>query len=64
MNKIKEYRLRKELTQQQLADRVGVDQSAVARWEKGTADPTVINLVALAEILDCSTDALLGRTPA
>lgn len=64
MNKIKEYRLRKELTQQQLADRVGVDQSAVARWEKGTADPTVINLVSLAEILDCSTDALLGRTPA
>lgn len=64
MNKIKEYRLRKELTQQQLADRVGVDQSAVARWEKGTADPTVINLVTLAEILDCSTDALLGRTPA
>lgn len=64
VNKIKEYRLRKELTQQQLADRVGVDQSAVVRWEQGKANPTVENLVSMAGILECSVDALLGLRPA
>lgn len=63
MNKIREYRLQKELTQQQLADRVGVDQSAVVRWEQGKANPTVENLVSMAGILGCSVDALLGLLP-
>lgn len=60
MNKIREYRLQKELTQQQLADRVGVDQSAVVRWEQGKANPTVENLIIMSGILGCSVDVLLG----
>lgn len=63
MNKIKEFRFRRGLTQQQLADRVGVDQSAIVRWEQGKANPTVENLISMATILDCSTDALLGLKP-
>lgn len=63
VNKIKQMREASGLSQRELAGKLGVTQGAVARWELGLADPTVLNLIALAQILDCSTDALLGRTP-
>lgn len=64
MNKIKQYREKAELSQRELAARLGVSQPSVANWERGITSPKGTNLVALAEILNCSTDALLGRTPA
>lgn len=39
------------LTQKQLAERVGVDQSAVSFWENGTKAPTVERQLAIANAL-------------
>lgn len=57
---IKELRLRKGLTQRQLAERIGVSYQAVSRWEKGLDWPAVTKLQKLASVLDTSIDALLN----
>jgi len=49
------------LTQQQIGEALGVDQAAVARWESGEFRPRGKNLIALADLLRCSVDDLLGR---
>lgn len=43
------------MTQKQLAEKVGCDQSAVAQWEKGATAPTVERQLAIAQAL--SVDA-------
>ncbi len=48
------------VTQEELAERIGVSRSAVARWELGEIEPKLRNLIALATELDVSTDELLG----
>lgn len=42
----------KNLTQSQLAEQIGVDQSIISRWEQGNANPSPENLAKLHEILD------------
>ena len=46
------------LTQQALADRVGVDRPNVANWETGRSLPLAALLPALAEALGCTIDEL------
>lgn len=58
---IKKMREEKGLSQRRLADKVGVTPAAVYQWETGRAVPTLDNLVSLADALECSTDAVLGR---
>ena len=41
------------ITQKQLAQALGVDASAVSLWESGKTQPTVANLVRIAEVLNC-----------
>ncbi len=62
MNKIREYRKQRKWTQEELAKRLGVERSAVAKWESGKSQPQAARLVALAEIFGCSVDGLLGRS--
>ena len=64
MHIIKELREEHGLTQQQLAERMGVTQAAVARWESGENKLNSENLIKLADILNTTTDALLGRDTA
>jgi len=59
--RLRELRARRGLTQDQVAKRLGVHESAVSRWESGTRFPTGEDLVALAELFEVSTDDLLGR---
>ena len=53
-------RLRAGLTQQQLADRLGVDRTTVARIESGQLTPSVEVGVKLARELDTTAEALFG----
>lgn len=48
------YRKRYGLTQQEVAKRAGITQSALAYFESGKISPTVSTLVALAEAMDVS----------
>ena len=54
----REYR---GLTQGQLAERAGLQASAISHFETGTRKPSFDNLLLLANTLDVTTDYLLGR---
>ncbi|WP_232501797.1 helix-turn-helix domain-containing protein [Eggerthella sp. YY7918] len=48
------------LTQEQLAERLGVSRQTVTKWETGETSPDLANAGALAEALDVSLDALVA----
>lgn len=56
-------RMRKEnkISQQKLANLIGVTQQCVSEWEKDNIEPTLSNLVKLANVFDVSIDFLVGR---
>ena len=56
-------RLRKErnLSQEDLAELLGVSRQAVSKWEQGEGYPEVEKLLVLAGELDVSLDSLMGR---
>jgi transcriptional regulator with XRE-family HTH domain len=54
----REYR---GLTQGELAERAGLQPSAISHFETGTRKPSFDNLRLLADTLDVTTDYLLGR---
>ena len=58
---IKEAREKAGLTQQDLANELGVGQSAVAMWETQKSLPRTDKLPALAKILGCTIDELLKK---
>ena len=60
--KLKSLRIEKNLTQKQVADRIGLAISAVSSYESGTRYPSYDVLVKLARIFHESTDYLLGIT--
>lgn len=51
------------LTQKELAEKLGVDQSAVSFWEAGKHAPRGAKLLRLADVLNCSIDELFDREP-
>lgn len=57
---LKKFRLNRELTQEQLADVLGVSAQAVSRWENGTTYPDITLLPAIASYFDISIDEILG----
>lgn len=57
---IKERRLAKNLTQEQVALRLGVTAPAVNKWEKGTSYPDITILPALARLLETDLNTLLS----
>ena len=61
-DKLKELRKKNKLTQQELADKVGTNRVNITKWETGRTEPTLENVVKLSQILDTTTDELLGQT--
>ena len=57
-------RLRKnaQLTQEELAEQLGVTYQAVSRWENDTGMPDISQIVPLANLFDVPADVLFGRT--
>ena len=58
-NKLAEARKRQNLTQEQLAERLGVTRQAVSRWESDAAYPETDKIIRMAQILGVSCDYLL-----
>lgn len=58
--RIVSYRKRMELTQDQLAEKLGVTAQAVSKWENDLSCPDITMLPQLAAIFGISTDVLLG----
>ena len=59
--KIKEARKQCGLTQEQLAEKMLLSRSAIAKWESDKGLPDVDNLKTLAQLLNVSVDYLLGN---
>ena len=49
------------LTQEKVAERLGVGNEAVSRIERGVVIPNIALLLEMAEIFDCGVEALLGE---
>lgn len=61
MNKnIQKYRKAMNLTQEQLAEAMGVTTGAVSKWENGLANPDIGIIAELADFFEISVDVLLG----
>ena len=59
MNPIRECRLRRDMSQEDLARQIGVDRSNIAKWETGVHKPRADMLLLLSKVLQCSVDDLL-----
>ena len=57
---IKEYRLKRGYTQEQLAYELGVSSQTVSRWENGTTYPDIVMLPVMADFFNISIDKLMG----
>ena len=57
---LKELREEKELSQKELADKVGISQSAIAKWELQKTEPAARALILLSKFFDVSIEYLLG----
>lgn len=60
MKKLKEYRIMKNLTQEELAGYLGITAQSVSKWERGESYPDIALLPALANIFETSIDLLMG----
>jgi len=60
--RIKDLRKKNDLTQEKLADYLGVTYQSVSKWECGISMPDLALIVPLARVLHVTTDELLGMS--
>ena len=58
---LRKIRMEKHMTQQKLADAVGLALRSYQCYEQGTREPSLSMLISLADVLDVSADVLLER---
>ncbi|MEE1126474.1 MAG: helix-turn-helix domain-containing protein [Acutalibacteraceae bacterium] len=58
-DKLKQYRLNEGLSQEQLAEKIGVSRQAITKWETKRGLPDVENMIILAEIFKLTLDELV-----
>lgn len=56
---LKDHRTRCNMTQEFVAQTMGVSRQAVSKWEKGSSDPSTSNLITLAKVYGVSAADLL-----
>ena len=56
---LKEYRTKCKMTQEFVAESIGVSRQAASKWEQGVSDPSTTNLLALAKLYGVSAEELL-----
>lgn len=56
---IKKHRTELHMTQEFVAESLGVSRQAVSKWESGKSDPSTSNLIALASLFEISVEDLL-----
>lgn len=59
MTQLKLYRSRRGMTQEDVAEKVGVSRQAVAKWEKGETLPDIDSCVKLADLFEVPVDVLV-----
>lgn len=62
MLKLQEIREQKNIMQKDLAEKLNKTRACISSWETNKTEPDLQSLISLANILEVSTDYLLGRT--
>ena len=63
-DRIQYLRKRKGISQEELADKIGVSRQAVSKWENGQSSPDIEKIILLSDFFNVTTDYLLkGITP-
>lgn len=62
-NRLKELRKQAELSQSELAEKVGVSKSSINMYERGEREPSFETLEAIADFFNVNLDYLMGREP-
>ena len=57
---IKTLRIEKNMSQQALAEKIGVSQKAIDYWERGVNEPKASYIIKLATFFNVTSDYLLG----
>ena len=60
VEKLQKLRKDNNLSQEQLAEKIGVSRQAISKWERGEATPDSDNLICLAKIYNISLDELIS----
>ena len=60
-DRLLKWRLEKGYTQRQMAEWLSVHRTSYTKYETGVIDPPLVTLCRMADIVGCTTDALLGR---
>ena len=60
-NRIKELRIERDLSQQDLANRLDVNKQTISQYERGVREPNFEKLLLLCDIFNVSSDYLLGK---
>ncbi len=56
---LKQHRENSKMTQEFVAEAIGVSRQAVSKWENGTSDPSTSNLVSLAKLFKISAEDII-----
>lgn len=62
MNRIKELRQSLNLTQKELAEKIGFNQTVIGKYERGDLEPNLETLKKLSVIFECSIDYIIGHS--
>lgn len=62
MLKLKELRQEKGLSQEQLAAIINVKNYTIGNWEQERSEPSIADIIKIADYFEISTDYLLGRS--
>ena len=58
---LKELRTERNMTQEFVAESLGISRQAVSKWENGTSEPSTTNLIAIGKLYEIPTEELLKK---
>lgn len=59
-DRLRELRKEHNLLQKDIAEKIGVSRDSITKYESGDREPTLDNIIKMAEIFDVSIDYLIG----
>ena len=59
---LKQWRTSQGLKQKELAKKLNFSEQSISHWETGYTEPSIAQLIALADFFDTTIDELVGRT--
>ena len=59
--RLKDLRIERNLSQQDIGNKVNMSKMAISHWESGHSEPSIAQLILLSEFFGVSVDYLIGK---